>query len=95
MAGRHRRLGEVLVKLGSLNEGYFRSRVRVVLATDSAMQRALTRFHARAPTPATAPTPVRQLVRQVASSNGLSSREVFQRVFETWAENTLSRNAAQ
>lgn len=100
-----------------------RSRVRVVLATDSAMQRALNRFHARAPVkPAPAPAPVRpprppagaaplprpelfdsiglsaragELVRQVAISNGLSSREVLQRVIETWAENTLSRKPAQ
>ncbi|MDP1916058.1 MAG: hypothetical protein Q8L14_07425 [Myxococcales bacterium] len=99
-----------------------RSRVRVVLATDSAMQRALTRFHARAPTPDATPTPVRppraptavaplprpelfdsiglsaragELVRQVAISNGLSSREVLQRVIETWAENTLSRKPTQ
>ena len=99
-----------------------RSRVRVVLATDSAMQRALNRFHVRAPTPEATPTPVRpprapaavaplprpelfdsiglsaragELVRQVAISNGLSSREVLQRVIETWAENTLSRKVSQ
>lgn len=94
-----------------------RSRVRVVLATDSAMQRALNRFHGRAPTPRLG-TPVQQqparaqpaprpelfdsiglstrageLVRQVANSNGLSSREVLQRVIETWAEHALSRKA--
>lgn len=104
-----------------------RSRVRVVLATDSAMQRALNRFHVRAPTPDATPTPVRpprassavappavaplprpelfdslglsaragELVRQVAISNGVSSREVLQRVIETWAENTLSRKVSQ
>ncbi len=109
-----------------------RSRVRVVLATDSAMQRALNRVHARAPMPDATPTPVRpprapiaaapiaaapaavaslprpelfdsiglsaragELVRQVAISNALSSREVLQRVIETWAENTLSRKPSQ
>ena len=99
-----------------------RSRIRVVLATDSAMQRALNRFHVRAQVkPDPAPTPIRaapvkaapaplprpelfdsiglsaragELVRQVAISNGLSSREVLQRVIETWAENTLSRKSA-
>jgi hypothetical protein len=90
-----------------------RSRLRVVIATDAAMQRALDRFHGSVPqkpeadrTPKATPPrhelfdsiglSVRagEMVRRVAVLNNLSSREVLQRVLETWAQNTLGSRAA-
>lgn len=88
-----------------------RSRLRVVLASDAAMKRALDRFHPEAGTrpvvTAAKPAPALprpelvdsiglssragELVRQMTITHGISTREVLQRVLETWADNTLRR----